>query len=119
MAIPARLKGIVGGNSIIYAKTIAAAATLNVPDDLSVIPLTGTATVTSLVAGSYTRGRMVWFYQYDTGATTFTNSPGTTTAGQMDLGALDPGNTVLGASDWLCLYLKPDGTWLRVFGTNN
>ena len=119
MSMWTRLKSLVGGNSVIYNKTVAAAATLNVPDDLTWVPLTGTATVTALVASPYTRGRLCFFYQSDTGATTFTNSTATTTANQMDLGALDPSNIVLSGTDVLCLYCRPDGSWVRVFHTNN
>lgn len=115
----ARLKGLVGGDSGIFGKTFAAATTLNVPDDISWMDLTGTATVTSLTAGNQTRGRLLYLYQSDSGATTLTNSPGTTTAGQMDLGGLDSANLVLGGTDVLCLRLRPDGTWIRVFQTNN
>ena len=113
------MKSLVGGEGFIRDKTLAAATTLTVPDDLTVVALTGTATVTSLLASSITRGRMVWFFQSDSGTTTFTNSPGTTTAGQMDLGGLDVSNAVVGPSDWLCLYLKPDMTWIRVMPVTN
>lgn len=119
MAMFARLKSIVGGNPPIGAKTVAAAATLIIPDDLSVIPLTGTATVTALRVTKHTRARMLWFRQSDSGATTFTNTPGSTTAEEMDLGALDPANTVLSNTDWLCLWVRPDGVAERVFHTNN
>lgn len=119
MSMWARLKGLVGGEGYIRDKTVAAATTLYVPDDLSVVALTGTATVTSLTAEPYTRGRMVWFYQSDSGTTTLTNSPGTTTAGQMDLGGLDPANQTLNQSDWICLYLKSDMTWIRVMPVTN
>lgn len=114
-----RLKSLVGGGTTFTTKTTAAATTLNVPDDLSWVNLTGTATVTSLVAAAWMRGRMVWFYQSDTGTTTFTNSPGTTTANQMDLGGLDVSNAILGPSDVLCLYLRADGTWIRVTPVTN
>lgn len=118
MGFWSRVKSV-HGDPDLAGKTLAAATTLAVPDNLSVVPLTGTATVTSLTAGNYTRGRMVWFYQSDSGTTTFTNSPGTTTVGQMDLGALDAGNSVVGPTDWLCLYLRTDGTWIRVMPVTN
>lgn len=108
-----RVKSIVGGDSMIAGKTIAAGTTINVPSDLNWVNLTGTATVTSLTAAPQTRGRMVWFYQSDSGTTTLTNSPGTTTAGQMDLGGPDPDNLILGPSDVVALYLRPNGTWIR------
>ena len=119
MPIWPRLKSMVGGDGTITPKTVAAATTLRVPDDLAVVRLTGTATVTSLTAAPQTRGRLVWFVQSDSGTTTLTNSPGTTTVGQMDLGGLDPANTELGPSDWILLYLKSDGTWVRVMAATN
>lgn len=119
MAIWDRLKGLVGGESNFISKTVAAAATMYIPDDMTVVNLTGTATVTSLTAAAFARGRMVFFRQSDTGVTTFTNTPGATTAGQMDLGAPDPSNIVLNNTDWLLLYLRSDGVWERVFGPTN
>src|SRR5689334_40019 len=104
MAMWDRLKNLVGGESNFLNKTVASAATLNVPDDMSIVQLTGTATVTTLNAAPFARGRMVYFYQSDTGTTTFTNTPGTTTAGQMDLGSQDPANAVLTPTSWLCLF---------------
>ena len=119
MSIWSRMKSVFGGSDNFLSKTVAAATTLAVPDDMAVVPLTGTATVTSLTAPQHTRGRMVWLWQSDTGTTTLTNSPGTTTAGQMDLGGLDTSNAVLGPTDWIQLYLKSDGTWIRVMPVTN
>lgn len=114
-----RLKGIIGGDSTITGKTVASATTLNIPDDLSVVQLTGTATVTALHVSPQTRGRMVWLHQSDSGSTTLTNTPGTTTVDQMDLGALDPANTVLGPDDWICLFVNAAGVWSRVMTPTN
>ncbi len=119
MSMWARLKGLVGGEGFVRDKTVAVATTTYVPDDLAVVHLTGTATITSLTADPATRGRFVWFRQSDTGATTFTNSPGSTTAGQMDLGGLDSSNVVLGQTDWLHLYLRADMVWERVTAATN
>lgn len=111
MGLIARMKSVSGGRA---ATTIAAAATIGIPDDSDNIFLTGTATVTSLLATRGTYNRVVRFYQSDSGTTTFTNSPGTTTAGQMDLGALDQSNLALGPTDAIRLMLRIDGTWVRV-----
>lgn len=114
-----RVKGIIGGDSTIWSKTFASATTLNVPDDIFWMDLTGTATVSALVAADFTRGRLLILYQSDTGVTTLNNSPGTTTTDQMDLGSLDNSNLVLSNTDLVCLRLRPDGSWIRVFNTNN
>lgn len=119
MAIWDRLKGLVGGESNFLYRTVAAATSIYVPDDAFHVRLTGTATVTSLNAAAFARGREVRFYQSDTGVTTFTNSPGTTTAGQMDLGSQDNSNIVLNSTDILALWLREDGTWIRLWNTNN
>jgi hypothetical protein len=110
MGIIARMKSVSGGRA---ATVIPVATTTTIPDDSDNIFLTGTATVTSLVANKMTHGRTVRLYQSDSGTTTLTNSPGTTTAGQMDLGGLDSSNLVLGPTDVIRLTLRVDGTWVR------
>lgn len=119
MSMFPRLKNLVGGESNFLYRTVAAGTTINVPDDLTWVRLTGTATCTALVASAFTRGREVRFYQSDSGATTFTNSPGTTTANQMDLGSQDNSNIVLSNTDILALWLREDGTWIRLWNTSN
>lgn len=119
MSMWSRLKGLVGGDSAIRLKTVAAATTLVVPDDLVVLPLTGTATVTAISRSQQLRGSFLWLHQSDSGTTTLTNSPGTTTAGQMDLGGLDPSSAVLAPSDWIQLYHRPDDTYIRVMPVTN
>lgn len=96
--------------------TVAAATTLSVPDGLAWVNLTGTASVTSLTASLSARNRVVIFYQSDAGATTFTNTNGASTAGTMDLGGSD---VVLAATDVLCLFLRSNGSWVRVWSTDN
>jgi hypothetical protein len=110
----ARLKGIFGGspNHI----SIAAAATITVPDHAGWVNLTGTDTVTSLRASPSSRGRIVFFNQTDSGTTTFTNTNDTTTEHLMDTGG---SNAAVGQSDVLALRLRPDGSWVRVFLTDN
>lgn len=111
-----RAKDIFGGGT--PARTVAAAATLNVPDNAGYVYLTGTDTVTSLVATPSSRGRMVIFQQAtgDAGTTTFTNTDNTTTANLMDLGG---SNRALAATDVLALYLRQDGSWVRLYNTDN
>ena len=111
MSFIARAKNWFGGSGKQW--TMAAATTCYVPDDAGVVFLTGTATITTLNAAKSSVNRIVKFYQSDSGSTTFTNSPGTTTAGQMDLGALDPTNITLGSTDFLELMLRSDMTWVR------
>jgi len=78
-----------------------------VPEDTNRVELTGTDTVTSLQAASFTRGREVTFRQ-TSGTTTFTNTAGTTTEHLMDLGG---SNLALAAGDEVTFYLRPDGVW--------
>lgn len=112
----ARIKDLFGSNGSSGAVTVAAATTVYVPDWMGWVPMTGTATITTLNADISGRRRLVYFYQSDSGATTFTNTDGTTTAGKMDLGG---SNVVLGQTDVLCLRLHSDGSWVRVFSTDN
>lgn len=114
MSMWSRLKSIAGGDRDFY--TLAVATTTNVPSSSNLFALTGTATVTSLLASANTRNRIVTFYQSDSGATTLTNTNGTSTAGQMDLGGSD---IVLGQDDSVDLLLRPDGSWLRISSVSN
>lgn len=109
MGVVARMKSIHNGQP----RSVTSAATITLTGESDNIYLSGTATVTSLLAPPETRGRITNFYQDGSGSTTLTNSPGTTTAGQMDLGSKDPGNVVLGPTDTICLHLRMDGTWIR------
>lgn len=108
MAFWARAKSILGGDRTVY--TLTSGATLAVPDSSNYIELTGTATVTALNAAAHTRNRMVVFYS-TSGTTTFTNTDGTTTAGQLDLNGA---NVNLAKGDILVLWLRTDGVWVPV-----
>lgn len=110
-----RVKSLFGAGSGI-AKSVAAATTVYVPDGLAWINMTGTATITALQADVSSRGRLAYFYQSDSGATTFTNTDSTTTANQMDLGG---SNITISATDVLVLYLRHDGVWVRVGASDN
>lgn len=114
MGMWARIKSIAGGDRTNY--TLAAATTINVPDDSNLFYLTGTATCTALVANSATRNRIVTFVQSDSGTTTLTNTNDTATANLMDLGG---SNLALGQTDSVDLLLRADGSWLRISSVNN
>ena len=104
----ARAKHWFGGGS--QPPTIASAATVYVPDNAGSVILTGAETITALNAAISTRGsRMLYLYSKD-GNVVLTNTDGTTTAGQMDLGG---SNITLGATDMIILYLRVDGVWVR------
>lgn len=112
----ARLKSLAGGAGYPVSKlTLTAAATVNVPGFSNVFYMSGTDTITSLVGESSTRMREVTFIG-SSGTTTFTNTNNPTTAGQIDLGG---SNFALASTDVLRLILQPNGTWLRVAGTDN
>lgn len=83
------------------------ATTFNVPNTTLIVELTGTATITSLLANTAARNRFQWFYQAS-GETTFTHTASPTTEGTMKLNG---GNIVLREDEFLHLYLKSDGTW--------
>jgi len=110
----ARSKSRHGGGRAV--PTLAAATTINVPSDSDHFDLTGTATVTSLLADSSTLGRICTFYQSDNGATTLTNSNNPTTRGAMDLGG---SNITLAATDNVTLRLLANGTWVRYGSVDN
>lgn len=114
MGVWSRLKSVMGGDRVDY--TLAAGTTIVVPDSSNLFYLTGTATVTALQAGAHTRNRLVTFIQSDSGTTTLTNTNGTSTANEMDLGG---SNVALGQADVIELLLRSDGSWVRVSSQNN
>lgn len=114
MSMSSRLKSMAGGDTLGF--TVAAATATTMPDSSNVIYLTGTATITSLNASNSTRNRICWFYQSDAGTTTFTNTNNTTTAGQMDLGGT---NIAVGPTDVLVMLLRTDGSWVRLYNSDN
>ena len=114
MGVMARLRSLAGGDRV--DTTVAVAATVNVPDSTNLVYLTGTDTITSLLANPATRNRQVIFIQNDSGTSTFQNTDGPTTSGTMDLGG---SNVALGQNDVLTLFCRSDGTWVRVSSQNN
>lgn len=105
-----RIKSVAGA-SLPSKNTLTAATTLYLPAGTNEFYLTGTATVTSL-GGPTTEylPREITLIG-ESGATTLTNTTGTTTAGQMDLGG---SNIVISAKDVVKLRRRRDGTWLLV-----
>lgn len=98
--------------------SIPVAAALVLPDEtVGPFELTGTATITSItIPGDVQPGRFLIFYGATSAAATFTNTNDTTTAGQMDLGGA---NIVVNQQDVLVLMQKANGTFIRVFNTDN
>lgn len=65
---------------------------------------------------SWSRGRMLWFYNSGSQNVVFKNNDNTSTSGYMDLGGSD---VTLGPTDVLCVYVRNDGSAIRVFSTDN
>ena len=105
-----RIKNWLGGKAATTITYTTSQTSLPVPDDAGGLVLSGTATIATLTADTSTRGgRLLWLYQA-AGTTTLTNNGGSTTANQMDLGG---GDATLGATDFIVLYLRIDGVWVR------
>lgn len=109
MSMWSRVKSLIGGMGKADAdKTLASAATLNVPDDSNLWYLSGTTSITSLVIAPSTRDRSVTFIGAAGASVTFTNTNAPTTSGQMYLHGVDQ---VIQADNALTLLCKRDGTW--------
>ncbi len=126
MSMWSRVKSWAGGGRL-YEYTINVAdggtGTMYLPDDSNVFTLVGpegSVGISKIFASGATRNRKVYLYQkYDasiTPETVFTNTDGASVEGEMDLGGSD---VTLGATDVLALLLRPDGTWVRIFTTDN
>lgn len=117
MSFGGRVNTFVGSNHA-QAPTYASAASQVIDSSSSVIYVTGSATITSLLTadGVVTPGHYVEFHGGASAAVVFTNTNDTTTSGQMDLGG---SNITLGERDVLALRRESDGSWTRVFNTNN
>lgn len=110
------MKSIHGGGLSGSIVTITPATTTTIPDAEDVFYLSGSATITSLVASVATRGREVTFIQIS-GTTTFTNTADTTTANKM---RCSTGATFdLVAGDACKFYLTGDGWWVRISSADN
>ncbi len=112
MGVIARMKSLAGGPKI---PTLASAATLTLPDDTNQVMLTGTTNVTVLrnTANQILPGRRITFIRAAIAdKPTFANTPGTTTSGQMDIGANT--ETTLTLEDVLTFVQLQNGTWRQV-----
>lgn len=115
MGVLSRVKSVGGNNRPI--PSVASAATLALPDDSNVVYVSGSTTVTSLDAGNPRPGRHLTIIGATSASVTFTNTTGSTTAGQMDLG----GESILvSAKDILRLVRDNNGVWQLIeFKLNN
>ncbi len=106
MTYVARVKTLLGGKGTLT--TLASAATLNVPDDENAYYVSGTTTITSLTVAPHLRNRRVTFIGAASASVPFTNTTGSTTAGQMDFGGVTP---TLSAGDVFVLFCNENGVW--------
>lgn len=104
-----RLKSLAGGHKTLA--TIASGTTTAVPESDGAFYVSGSATITSLTTPNYCRNRQVTFIGAASASVTFTHTVGSTTAGQMDLGAQ---SIVLSAKDVLVLFCNENGVWQLV-----
>jgi hypothetical protein len=114
MGVWLRLKSICGTNR--PTVTLTPANGMFIPSGSNVFSLAGSATVAAMYAEPSTTNRLVYFYQ-TSGATEFTNSANTTTRGYIEAGTADSVTTE--TSDVVCFMLRPNGTWLQMFLTDN
>ena len=105
MSFWASVKQLYGGSNK-GIQTLASAATVVVPDDGTLFYISGTTAITSLLANT----------NITTTGPAFTNTDGTTTVGQMDLGGSD---RTIAPTDVLVLMLMPNGSWLMKAITDN
>ena len=96
---------------------ITVVADLDFPSHARIVFTTGTATVTSIQKNKPTRpGQVLILIHETTGAATYTNTDGAATKGSMDLGG---SNLVIADSDVLVIQQRRNGSWIRIFSTNN
>lgn len=108
----ARVSQLFGGRS--GTTTLASAATMYIPDNTSVIYVTGTTTVTSLLLSDRSSYNRIIFFAGGSGCLcNFTNTNTPTTEGQMSLRG---SNQQLTEGVWMALYVGTDRTWQLVFG---
>lgn len=125
MSVQARVNQLLGANDLtvtVSPYTSGSNNQIDIPAIGSWINLTATASTTLGASGvvftmpSWSRGRMLWFYNSGSQNIIFTNTDSTTTAGYTDLGG---SNITLGPTDVLCVYVRNDGAAIRVFNTDN
>lgn len=94
--------------------TVASATNMAIPDGAYVINVSGTTEITKLL-GAKSPGRIVILKAITTTGPALTDSGASATEGQMDLG----GALTLGPTDVIGLLQNNNGSWVRVFSTNN
>ena len=130
MSVQARVNQLFGGSDApITTSPVAVGSNnlINIPAVGSWINLTASASTTLGGTGtnplvpvfampSFSRGRLLFLYNNGSQDIIFKNNDNTTTNGYMDLGGSD---VTLGTTDLLCVYVRADGSAVRVFNTNN
>lgn len=109
MGIIARIKQASGGGAPV--QTLTAAATLYVDASTSRALVSGSTNCTAIDSGDdILPGRMLTLTRSGSSIPTFTNTAGTTTAGQMDFGM---SGTTFQLTDSVSLVQRSDGSWGR------
>ncbi len=130
MSVQARVNHLFGGaDAPVTVSPVAVGSNnlINIPAVGSWINLTASAVTTLGGTGTsplvpvfampaFSRNRLLFLYNNGSQDIIFTNNDNTTTNGYMDLGG---SNVTLGATDLLCVYVRADGSAVRVFNTNN
>lgn len=119
MSVQARVNQMFGGSDAPATMSISGTVSdARVPDIASYVRITGASTpiISGLVVPSWSRGRLVIFENVGSTSIQFNNTNGAATANQMDLGGA---NIALAQDDILALFCRPNGTWIRVFSTDN
>lgn len=125
MSVQARVNNLFGGvDAPVTASPVAVSGNnlINIPAISSWINLTASASTTLGASGvifnmpTFSRNRLLFLYNNGSQNIIFTNTNNTTTNGYMDLGGAD---VTLGPTDLLCVYVRVDGSAIRVFNTDN
>lgn len=121
MSVQARVNSLLGGVDAPTSVTATSGGTLAIPAVATWINVTAASALTVGGASTpvfsmpaFSRNRLLFFYNNGSNAITFTNTDNTTSAGYMDLGG---SNRQLDNSDVLCVYVRADGSAIRVFST--
>jgi len=125
MPVQGRVNNLFGGTDT-FTITATSAGTITIPENAAWINLTaataltvGSTTIPAFSMPASSRGRMLFFYNTGTNAITFKNidtpsMTSTTTVGFLDLGGSD---RQLDNTDILCVFVRDDGSAIRVFST--
>lgn len=111
----ARVKDMFGGDAI-GVNSVTSAASVAVPDGVSVLYVGGSTKIDFLYCNPSTRGRLLILVGDTSGTASLDNVDGAATDGQMDLGGSDVN---VADSDVVVLLSRMDGTWVRVLSTDN